>query len=107
MPTKSLTQFQCRARDEILSLVARFHMSLSLGTSGESEIYLTGTILPAGIRIWIYEDELEYRGQKQARLLEHQDFDDQESMLNYFTRDLTRVLEMGSWGQGTGAEKGT
>lgn len=106
MSAKSLTQFQRRARDELLSLVARFHMNLSLEASGESEVYLTGTILPVGVRVWIYEDEIEYRGQEQYRLLEHQDFDDQESMLSYFMKDLKCVFEMGSWDQGHEAENG-
>ena len=92
MSDRPLTEFQREAQHRLEALVAQMGQQLALKRAGRSETFLTGAIVPRGIEVWVYEDELEFKGSGRHRLLERPDFSSLEEMLDYFLRELRAAL---------------
>lgn len=92
MPIRDVTHFQNAVRSKLQRLVESHGMRLSLSEDGQHEIFLFGVIEPAGVKVWLYEDELEFDGSGKYRMLERQDFDDLDSMERYYLDELDALL---------------
>jgi hypothetical protein len=92
MNDRPLTEFQHDAQRQIEALVARRNHQLALVRDGRNETFLTGTIEPGGIVVWIYEDELEFKRGETRSLLERPDFPRPEQMIECFMRELDAAL---------------
>ena len=92
MSDRPLTEFQRQAQQRLEALVAQKGQHLALKRGGRSETFLTGTLVPSGIDVWIYEDGLEFKGSGRRALLERPDFSSLEGMLEYFLQELATAL---------------
>jgi hypothetical protein len=92
MSDRPLNQFQHEAQRRIQELVALKSQQLVLTPGGQAETYLTGTVVPSGIDVWIYEDELQFKGSGRHLRLERPDFPKPEQMLAYFLQEFGSAL---------------
>jgi len=95
MSDRPLTPFQREAQHRVEELVARQGQQLALTRDGRSETFLTGTLAPSGIEVWIYEDGLEFRGRGRHPRLERPDFSSLDEMLDSFLQELGAALTSG------------
>lgn len=94
-----LNSFQVKAQAKILEVVGDYkrHLVFSAGLMlpiiGQREVFLTGTVEGTNLTIWIYKGDLELKTAQRYLLLEQPDFNDGETMLNYFLHELIKELQ--------------
>lgn len=93
MNSSALTSFQLQAKAEIDKTLARRDLAIEYIQQGNHEAYLFGEIAEQDLKIWIYEDELEFRSHHVQRLLEKPDFETQDEMLVFFLKELSKILQ--------------
>jgi hypothetical protein len=91
-PMHFLNDFQKLAQDATTQLIDTLGKHVVFSIAGERETYLVGDVDDTGLRLWLYEDELEFRTASKHLLLERPDFDDLSAMLGYFLEQLKQEL---------------
>lgn len=59
---------------------------------GATELFFEGVIRPANVKVWLYDDEAEFKSGSLQRLCESPDFENEMDLAAYFMESLKAEL---------------